>query len=53
MDTDIDEILKLDINHISTYSLIIEPHTVIYNNKVKNSKKSSRKNHKINRDQKQ
>ena len=32
---DIKEFKKLDIPHISTYSLIIEPHTVIYN-KVSN-----------------
>lgn len=36
LNSDIDEILSLNVNHISTYSLIIEPHTVIYNNKVKN-----------------
>lgn len=34
--SDIDELLKLDIPHISTYSLIIEPHTVLYNNKIEN-----------------
>lgn len=33
---DIDRILELDIPHISTYSLIIEPHTVLYNKKTKN-----------------
>lgn len=33
---DIDELLELDIPHISTYSLIIEPHTVLYNNQIKN-----------------
>ena len=33
---DIDFILDLDITHISTYSLIIEEHTIIYINKVKN-----------------
>ena len=27
---DIDKFLELDINHISTYSLIIEPHTTLY-----------------------
>ena len=26
---------KLSINHISTYSLIIEPHTIFYNNNIK------------------
>lgn len=33
---DIDKILELDIPHISTYSLIIEPHTMIYNKKIQN-----------------
>ena len=33
--SDIDEFKKLDLPHISTYSLIIEPHTMIYN-KVSN-----------------
>lgn len=33
---DIDKILELDINHISTYSLIIEPHTKLYINNEKN-----------------
>ena len=33
---DIDLILELDIPHISTYSLIIEPNTVLYNNNNKN-----------------
>lgn len=33
---DIELFLKLDINHISTYSLIIEPHTKLYINNVKN-----------------
>lgn len=33
---DIDEYLKLNINHISTYSLIIEPNTIIYNKGIKN-----------------
>lgn len=33
---DIVEIKKLNIPHISTYSLIIEPHTVIYNKGIKN-----------------
>ncbi|MDD3452845.1 MAG: radical SAM family heme chaperone HemW [Bacilli bacterium] len=31
---DLNKYLKLDINHISTYSLIIEPHTVLYNTKT-------------------
>ena len=31
---DIRFIKDLNINHISTYSLIIEPHTVLYNNKT-------------------
>ena len=30
LSNDIDEFLKLDINHISTYSLIIEPNTRLY-----------------------
>lgn len=33
---DLDMFLKLDINHISTYSLIIEPHTKLYNDKEEN-----------------
>lgn len=33
---DIDMFLSLDINHISTYSLIIEPHTLLYINKEDN-----------------
>lgn len=36
LNNDIDEYLKLNINHISTYSLIIEPHTIIYNKGIKN-----------------
>ena len=36
LDKDLDEYLKLDINHISLYSLIIEPNTMIYNKGVKN-----------------
>ena len=31
VENDIDEFLKLDINHISTYSLIIEPNTILNN----------------------
>lgn len=34
LSSDINTILSLDIEHISTYSLIIEPHTVLYNNKI-------------------
>lgn len=34
LENDIDILLQLGINHISTYSLMIEPHTVLYNNKV-------------------
>ena len=35
LEIDLDEFLKLDINHISTYSLIIEPHTNLYiNNEI-------------------
>lgn len=33
---DVKNILKLDVNHISTYSLIIEDHTILYNKKVEN-----------------
>ena len=33
---DLDNILSLNINHISTYSLMIEPHTILYINKEKN-----------------
>lgn len=33
LDKDIDNILSLDINHISTYSLMIEPNTLLYINK--------------------
>lgn len=33
---DLEEFLKLDVKHISTYSLIIEKHTKLYNNKTKN-----------------
>ena len=36
LDKDLDEFLSLDVNHISTYSLIIEKHTKLYNQKVKN-----------------
>lgn len=36
LNKDIDDILLLDIPHISTYSLIIEPNTVIYNKGIKN-----------------
>lgn len=36
LEIDIDEFLKLDIKHISTYSLIIEPHTKLYIDKIKN-----------------
>lgn len=36
LNNDIDEFLKLDIEHISTYSLIIEPNTKIYINDYKN-----------------
>ena len=36
LNNDIDEFLKLDITHISTYSLIIEPNTKLYINNVKN-----------------
>ena len=33
--SDVNKILKLDVEHISTYSLIIEEHTKIYNDEVK------------------
>ena len=36
LESDIDEFLKLDIEHISTYSLIIEPHTKLYIDKIEN-----------------
>ena len=36
LNEDIDKFLKLDIHHISTYSLIIEPNTVLYNQNTKN-----------------
>jgi len=36
LEEDIDLFLKLDINHISTYSLIIEPHTKLYIEKENN-----------------
>ena len=34
--SDINNILKLDVNHISTYSLIIEENTALYKNNIKN-----------------
>ena len=36
LNKDIDEFLKLNLNHISLYSLIIEPHTKLYIDKIKN-----------------
>lgn len=36
LENDIDFILELDIPHISTYSLIIEPNTILNNRRVKN-----------------
>ena len=36
LNSDIEEFLKLDITHISTYSLIIEPNTKLYINNIKN-----------------
>lgn len=33
---DIAKILKLNVEHISTYSLILEKHTVLYNKEIKN-----------------
>ena len=34
LEKDLDEMLKLNINHISTYSLMIEPHTLLYNKNI-------------------
>ena len=36
LSNDIDEFLKLDITHISTYSLIIEPNTKVYIENIEN-----------------
>lgn len=36
LEEDLDNILKLDINHVSCYSLIIEKHTKLYNDNIKN-----------------
>lgn len=36
LEVDLDFVLSLDVNHISTYSLIIEPHTKIYIDNVTN-----------------
>ena len=36
LEEDLDFVLNLDVNHISTYSLIIEPHTKIYIDNVTN-----------------
>ncbi len=36
LNNDIDTIIKLDVPHISTYSLIIDKNTVMYNKKYKN-----------------
>lgn len=36
LNKDIKQFLRLDIQHISTYSLIIEPHTKLYVDKVEN-----------------
>lgn len=36
LEDDIETFLKLNINHISTYSLIIEPHTKLYIDNIKN-----------------
>jgi len=33
---DLNSILKLNVPHISTYSLMIEEHTILYNKKIKN-----------------
>ena len=34
--SDLNKIIKLDVNHISTYSLIIEENTMLYKNNIKN-----------------
>ena len=36
LEDDLDNILSLDINHVSCYSLIIEKHTKLYNDNVQN-----------------
>ena len=36
LNEDLDFVLSLDINHISTYSLIIEPHTKLYIDNISN-----------------
>ncbi len=36
LNKDLDFILSLDVNHISTYSLIIEPHTKLYIDNISN-----------------
>ena len=36
LNEDLDFILNLDVNHISTYSLIIEPHTKLYIDNISN-----------------
>lgn len=36
LNEDLDFILSLDVNHISTYSLIIEPHTKLYIDNISN-----------------
>ena len=36
LENDLNFILRLDVNHISTYSLIIEPHTKIYIDNITN-----------------
>ena len=36
LNDDLDFILSLDVNHISTYSLIIEPHTKLYIDNISN-----------------
>jgi len=35
LESDVDEFLKLNVSHISSYSLMIEPHTHFYINKIK------------------
>lgn len=34
LENDLNELINLEINHISTYSLMIEPHTVLYNKNI-------------------
>ena len=38
LEKDLDFLISLNVEHISTYSLIIEEHTMLYNQKIKNIK---------------